>query len=272
MTLAASQQLFIYEVTGLDGDPKLNAGDQYLGCWVEGVSGFLFFTRNSDSVINGLIARNPGLTLCLLHQLTYGQWQAGQDLAIIKSPPLVVVPTGKEYFAHIGEKVIELDPGLVFGAGDHPTTSHCLAALVDAFLRSQPETVLDLGCGTGILALAAAKLGAKAVLAVDLNPLCVTTTLDNVRQNDFHKTVEVVLGDAVEYARRPADMVLANLTADVLMDALTPRALVDKRAVIVSGLMRSRAGQVRRRLITAGLTIQSETEARTWVTIHARRT
>ena len=86
-----------------------------------------------------------------------------------------------------------------------------------------------------------------------------------------HARNEVVLGGAVAYARRPADMILANLTADVLLDALTPEALGDKQTVIVSGLMRSRAGQVRRKLESSGMKLREETEARTWVTIHAAR-
>jgi len=117
--------------------------------------------------------------------------------------------------------VVRLEPGMAFGTGAHPTTRHCLE-LIEQTLRPG-DTVLDLGCGSGILAIAAARLGAERVLALDSDPLAVELARLNVQRNGVDEQVEVALGSFP--ADRPAlidpvDLLVANLHSDTLVDML----------------------------------------------------
>jgi len=117
--------------------------------------------------------------------------------------------------------VVRLEPGMAFGTGAHPTTRHCLE-LIEQTLRPG-DTVLDLGCGSGILAIAAVRLGAERVLALDSDPLAVELARLNVQRNGVDEQVEVALGSFP--ADRPAlidpvDLLVANLHSDTLVDML----------------------------------------------------
>jgi ribosomal protein L11 methyltransferase len=250
--LEPDQPLFVYEVEGLGpGEGDFPGEPSFAGCWVEGAWSFLFFTEPADDRLADLTVRQ-GVTLRARHELTYGQWQAGRELKPIKAGRVVVVPVGLGYRAAQGEAVVWMDPGLVFGTGLHPTTRLCLVLLERIMSEGAAAEVLDLGCGTGVLALAAARLGARRVWAVDQNPLCFRTTADNVARNQLAAAVEVATGDAAEWIARPADLVVANLTADLLLSILRPEALAGKKAVIVSGFLDSRAGQIARHLESHG--------------------
>ena len=113
----------------------------------------------------------------------------------------VIVPTWRSYDPSPGDVVIELDPGMAFGTGHHPTTTMCLAALEE--LVSPGCSVLDLGCGSGILSIAAAKLGASGVLALDIDATAVETAAANVRQNGVEAAVTVDEGTLPHASPRP---------------------------------------------------------------------
>jgi ribosomal protein L11 methyltransferase len=250
--LQPDQPLYVYEIEGLGpGEGEFPGEPTFAGCWVEGNWSFLFFTRPADEAVQRLCAR-PGVTLGARHELTYGQWQAGRELTVIRAGRVVVVPAGLTHRAAPGEAVIRMDPGLVFGTGLHPTTRLCLLLLGQILPVGSAPEVLDLGCGTGVLALAAARLGARRVWAVDQNPLCVGTTRDNVARNQLADRVRVAAGDARDWIARPAEVVLANLTADLLLSIFRPEAMAGKRAVIVSGFLDSRAGQIDRHFQSLG--------------------
>jgi len=120
-----------------------------------------------------------------------------------------------------GDIKIIIDPGVVFGTGLHPTTKHCLRAMVTLQEGQIPmEKVLDLGTGTGILALAAGFLGAGEVTAVDLNPLAVKTTKRNVLLNHLEGIIKVVQGKAQDFVDQSADLVIANIHHEVVKDLL----------------------------------------------------
>jgi ribosomal protein L11 methyltransferase len=112
--------------------------------------------------------------------------------------------------------------------GLHPTTRDCLKAVVHLYRQSPFEKVLDLGTGTGILALAAVFLGAKEVLAVDLNPLCVKTAQKNVHLNGFNESIQIAEGDVKDFVDEPADLVVANIHYDVIVKLLGERGFKGK--------------------------------------------
>ena len=135
--------------------------------------------------------------------------------------------------------VIDLDPGLAFGTGTHPTTALCLEWLDAAELRG--KTVIDYGCGSGVLAIAALKLGAAAALAVDIDPQAVIATADNARRNGVEErlTVCTVAG----MPARPVDVLLANILAEPL-EQLAPTLaglVVNEGHIVLSGLLADQA-------------------------------
>jgi ribosomal protein L11 methyltransferase len=128
--------------------------------------------------------------------------------------------------------------------------------------------VVDLGTGTGVLALASALLGAEQVLAVDLNPLCVKTTKNNVQLNHLESRIEVREGRAEDYAEVPADLMLANIHWDVLKSLLAKEGFRKSPWIVLSGLMRSHARDLESDLALYGLSVVKawEDEA-TWYTM-----
>ncbi|MBI4498388.1 MAG: 50S ribosomal protein L11 methyltransferase [Chloroflexi bacterium] len=177
---------------------------------------------------------------------------------------LVVKPAWERYTPEPGDVLLELDPGMAFGTGTHPTTRLCLAALERHLQRGW--TVLDLGTGSGILAIAAAKLGAEAVLALDTDPIAVDAARHNVALNHLDGRVTVVRGSIDHPAVAgvgPVDLLVANLTAGLLLDlaremvpAVRPGGLL-----VVSGLLVEREAEVRARFADLGCTaLESERE------------
>jgi len=156
---------------------------------------------------------------------------------------LWICPHGQSPPADAADPVVlHLDPGLAFGTGTHPTTALCLEWLDRIDLRG--KTVVDFGCGSGILGIAALLLGAARVWAIDHDPQAVAATRDNARANGVDQPLEAGLSDAP--APQPADVVLANILAGTLID-LSP-LLVDRvapgGALVLSGILRNQADAV----------------------------
>jgi ribosomal protein L11 methyltransferase len=263
--------LYIYEVAGDARPVTRETLDHFLGLWLEGDTSFLFFSRPSDDLVAGLLANAPGLALAASHHLTYEQWQGGLTMEPLKLAGLTVVPAWREHAPAPGERTLRLDPGLVFGNGLHPTTRHCLELMLLRAGLGPLGRVLDLGCGTGILGLAASLLGAEDVLAVDLNPLCVSTTRINAELNGL--AVEVCEGPAGDFLARPAGLVMANLHWQVQQELWrSGQPLAGKRDLILSGVMRSQRGPLEDLVSTLGFKVLERREAEgTWFTMWAAR-
>ncbi len=131
---------------------------------------------------------------------------------------LVIVPSWEDYAPQPREVVISLDPGRAFGTGEHETTRLCLAAL-EQYVRPG-DVVVDIGTGSGVLAIAAAKLGAGSVLAIDSDPQAAEVALENVRVNGVERLVTVLDGEFDSSAINPksADLVVANISSAALID------------------------------------------------------
>jgi len=128
---------------------------------------------------------------------------------------LVIKPTWESYSASSNELVIELDPGMAFGTGTHETTVMCIKELENSIL---PEfAVIDIGCGSGILSIAAAKLGASEVQAIDLDEVAVKVSKKNIELNELTDVIDVKHGDLLNNAEGKADVIVANIMADIIM-------------------------------------------------------
>jgi ribosomal protein L11 methyltransferase len=187
---------------------------------------------------------------------------------------IVIRPTWRRNRRSAGDIVVALDPGMAFGTGLHPTTRLCLAGLerLADDGRLAAARVLDVGCGSGILAIAALKLGAASALGVDTDPIAVEATLANARRNGLTRRLEARVG-SLPTGEPPADVVLANLIAGVLVplapllhDELRPGGML-----LASGIFSDRESEVRDALEAAGLTIAGRTSEGDWVALEARR-
>lgn len=185
----------------------------------------------------------------------------------------VVKPTWEEYSPRPGDRVIELDPGMAFGTGAHPTTQLCLEVLED---RVRPgEQVLDFGTGSGILALAAARLGASQVVGLEIDPVAASAADLNVTANRLRDRVRILGGDLDTLPAEAAfDGVVANILAGVILDSAAGLAARCRPGgwLIASGIIDHRAGAVAAGLQEHGFT-EMETRCRgEWVALLARRT
>ena len=240
-------QLFIYYLKGCLRPENEVFGDAFIGNWEEDGFSFLFFSRPAADEVFELRRRQPELELVDSYQMPYADWQGARDISLQTARFQVYSPWQAPALTSDRLGVV-LDPGVVFGTGTHPTTRDCLRALEQLYAQETPDTVLDLGTGTGLLALAAARLGARRTLAVDLNPLCARTAANNVRLNVLSQRVLVARGRAEDFVNLPADLVVANIHFDVMRALLDSDGFYRKRWFVLSGLLRSEARWVLNRL------------------------
>ena len=181
----------------------------------------------------------------------------------------LIKPTWEPVDLIEGDVVLELDPGMAFGTGTHPTTTLCLRALEDVVKPGQ--RVFDLGTGSGILAIAAAKLGAN-VDAVDLDSVAIRVAQENVDLNQVNNQVRVVRGDLGTVLSGQADVVIANIIADVILILLPDlkRILRADGEFLASGIIENRADDVEIGLKEAGFEIVERIEDSGWILFRAR--
>ena len=181
---------------------------------------------------------------------------------------LVIKPSWHNCAAGPGETVLELDPGQAFGTGHHPTTRMCLL-LLQKYLRPGME-VLDLGTGSGILALAAARLGAGSVLALDTDPLAVKAARENVRRNGLGGAIKVRKG-TLHPRWGCFDLIAANLTARNILELLPGLSsyLKGGGVLIAGGVIGDREDEVGKGLLGAGLKLLEKAVEGEWRTLAA---
>ncbi|MFL5723232.1 MAG: 50S ribosomal protein L11 methyltransferase [Chloroflexota bacterium] len=187
---------------------------------------------------------------------------------------LVIRPTWRRHRRSPDDIVLALDPGMAFGTGLHPTTRLCLAALESLADRGAIEgaRVLDVGCGSGILAIAAVRLGAASAFGVDTDPIAIEATAANARRNSVVRRVRAREGSLP--SGQPAfDVVLANLIAGVLVPLAS--ALRDELrpggTLLASGIFVDRELEVATAFATAGLTVTGRSAEGDWVALEAVR-
>ncbi|MCI9597856.1 MAG: 50S ribosomal protein L11 methyltransferase [Firmicutes bacterium] len=184
---------------------------------------------------------------------------------------LVIKPTWESYEKTGDEKIIEIDPGMAFGTGTHETTSLCLE-LIETYLK-QGQRVLDIGCGSGILSIAAALLGSGPVLGVEIDPDAVRTARENVQANGVGDLVTIQEGDLAKDVEGEAGLIAANLMAPLVIQ-LAPAAaehLEVQGVFISSGILLEKRKEVEEAICQAGLKVLEVREKGEWCAIAAEK-
>ncbi|MDQ7783727.1 MAG: 50S ribosomal protein L11 methyltransferase [Desulfomonilaceae bacterium] len=229
--------LYIYEVRGEALHDIHCPPSSYVGLWNEDEFAYLFFMKQEDGFVHDIVCRGRS-DLVSRHEMKYEDWQTGLPASGIMLAGIHFVrrdhpapPTGS----------VVLDPSVVFGDGNHPTTAACLTYMRDLVESETIQSMLDLGTGTGILALAGAALGIKRIVAVDKNRLAVRTAHENVAINSMSSRITVYEGEARLFLEEPFDLVAANLPFNVLRDIVPLKNAAIHRHWIVSGINEQQA-------------------------------
>ena len=254
--------LYIYEVRddayyGLDSPPP-----SYIGLWNEEEFAYLFFTQQEDIFVQDIVCRG-NRDLFSRHEMQYKDWQVGlPSHGITLAGIHFVAPDHASRPPHS----LVLDPSVVFGDGNHPTTVGCLHFMKAITGAHKVESMLDLGTGTGILALAGAAMGVGNIVAVDKNLLAVSTARQNVRTNSLGSVIQVHEGEARLFIDEPFDLITANLPFHVLRDLVPLCDTALHKHWIVSGINEEQGGVLKDLFLDQGYLYLDERADAPWVT------
>ena len=182
---------------------------------------------------------------------------------------LLVKPSWSKLRPLKNQAVVILDPGLSFGTGQHPTTSFCLGEIVRCRSMDAPKSFLDIGTGSGILAIAAAKLGYKPIFAFDFDPQSVYVARENTRTNHVDKNVKLTRGDVLKLSLKPArqfDLVCANLISNVLMAAREQIVCRVKPGgtLVLAGILATEFGLIKKDFARSGMKLVASRVENEW--------
>lgn len=184
---------------------------------------------------------------------------------------IVVKPEWEEYSPQEGEIVIEIDPGMAFGTGTHETTSMCINQ-IEKNLKAG-DRVIDIGSGSGILSMAAVLLGAEKATGVDLDPVAVRVALENVELNNLQDKIDILHGNLTDVIREKADIVVANIMADIILILLEDvrEFIKDDGLFISSGIIQEKRAAVEARLLEKNFSIVEVETKGEWCAITAQK-
>ena len=184
---------------------------------------------------------------------------------------LVIKPTWENFTPSPGDKIIEIDPGMAFGSGTHETTSMCLSLLEEVITGG--EDIIDVGTGSGILAIGSALLGAGRVLAIDIDPDAVRVARENVELNHVDSLVSVQQGNLLDRVSDTCDICVANIISDVIIAFAAPlmKHIRPGGLFITSGIVTLRSEEVARALTDTGYEILRHAQKGEWSAFLCRR-
>ncbi len=185
---------------------------------------------------------------------------------------LVIKPSWEHYIPRLSNDIVlDIDPGMAFGTGTHETTILCLEML-EQYIK-QGCSAIDIGCGTGILAISAAKLGALKVLAVDKDDVAVKVATQNANRNKVESIVKVIKGDLLRNISHKADIIMANIVAEVIIELSrdVPLLLNEGGIFIASGIIKERKYSVIEALEKNGFDLIKQADKGEWVALALRQ-
>ncbi len=300
------ERLWVYELKG-SGTPRNVPAEGLVGVWPEPPWYYLFYRQDSPEAVMEWLGANPEWVFTSSYSLPYSSWQDSSPARITVGPfsidlspgdavncqesPLPHAstdscsglilsafsredpgePPAEPHFAGavpVRSVPIRIDPGIVFGSGLHPTTKGCLLALSELFDHRDIRSVVDLGTGTGILAIASALSGASIVLALDNNPLALRVASQNAIANNVQTTIGFVAADSLSSISLLPDLLVMNLEWPSLEKILRARAWLGARRIVLAGFLPGMLSRVAELLLPC-LKIIKKIECEGWPTIIA---
>lgn len=238
------QNLVIYYFEGrIEPGGAVTADPRFLGNWQEADSAFVFFSEPVPSFAKQMADQYPDASLADVYEMTWEQWH-GDSIHSYCLEKFYVYPPWERPADDPDRRNIMLDPGVVFGTGLHQTTRDCLELIHHLCSKNNIETVVDIGTGTGLLALGAAAMDCRRVLACDFNRLAVETARKNIALNHWDDRVLAFQARGETMMELPCDLVVANIHYDIMQQLLASPELLDRQYLILSGLLHSQARKV----------------------------
>jgi len=265
--ISPDAQLYIYELHGPVGNLLPSTPASFLGLWNEEDFSYLFFVEPADEYVRDVV-HQTGYVLGSRHEMAYRDWQEGLPPSGVTLAGVTFIPGD---YPSAPARAVLLDPSVVFGDGNHPTTRACLEIMRELVDERGIRSMLDLGTGTGILALAGAAMGIQRVVAVDRNELAFQTACENVTRNGLSEIIKVHLGEARFFLDRTFDLVVANLPFQVLRDLLVLSGVDAQAAWIVSGVNEKQAETLQDLLREQHYVMLEERKDSPWMTFAAAR-
>ncbi len=180
---------------------------------------------------------------------------------------IIIKPSWEEYIPNNDEVIVEIDPGMAFGTGTHQTTSLCIESIQKLNLNG--KSVCDIGCGSGILSITAAKLGAKSVTAIDIDPLSVDATITNSKLNGTEDIINVIEGDLLNSSSSKFDIIFANILPDVIVKLIpnVTKSIKNNGEFLTSGIIKEKKEYVVDNLEKYNFQIMEILENGEWISI-----
>lgn len=240
-----------------------------------------YFSEAEDlnSIINNIenrIKDNPmlkpeehGLIVNMVNDEDYAEnWKKYYKTTKI-GEKIVIKPSWEKYNLEEGHILIELDPGMAFGTGTHETTVMCAEAL-ERFVKKD-DIVYDIGCGSGILSIISAKLGAEKVLAVDNDPVSIEVSKGNIELNDVEDVIELKKGNLLDVVEGKANIIVSNIIAEIIvkMVGVLKSHLKEEGIFITSGIIEDKIQLVEDSLLKNGFKVLEKVRLNQWALIVA---
>lgn len=239
--------LWVYECHG-DRLPGAEPSDaSFLGLWMEPPYYYLFFDEPAETLVNRWLETEPGYRLRTTYTLPYSAWR--ENVVRRERVGPFSIRTGSWPKDGTDDSLaIHLTSGLVFGSGLHPSTRGCLLALAQIHDLGPLGSVLDVGTGSGILALAGKSLGARPVFGLDCNLLAVRETAANIRINPHQQGIHLLVGDGLGALKHATDLLIMNLEWPCLLVAMEDQSWRRFRWVLLSGFLQSQWPELKKHL------------------------
>ena len=259
-------QLHVYNFDRTDlgeiNDPDL------IGTWIEDETAILFFHKEKKELIEK-VRKRTGAAILYKAQLNYQDWEAGLDITTFSVPPLVIAPIWEveQLTLQEGEIAIHLDPSVIFGSGFHPTTRLCLQVICDIITSDSTavQSMVDLGTGTGLLSIGAARLGVPKIRCYDNNPFACDVAEKNVQLNNCEKQIQVNQADLrAQLPDTNVDLVVANLYKGLLLEFFDNRDFWNAKYYIISGFVPSMEEELLAALPMDNLKLLERRKSETW--------